>query len=53
MIEKCQGHDLYAMELFNKFAEDFGKYDFETENYLDFGMAMSSLMNVVKVHPKK
>ncbi len=53
MIEKCQGHDKYAMELFEKFAADFGKYDFETENYLDFGMAMSSLMNVVRVHPKK
>ena len=53
MIEKCQGHDKYAMELFWQFAEDFGKYDYETEDYLDFGLAISSLFNVVRVIPKK
>jgi hypothetical protein len=53
MIEKCQGHDEYAMELFVKFMEEFGKREVQIEDYFDFGMAYIGLINVVKVQPKK
>ena len=43
MIEKCQGHDKYAMELYKKFAADLGKHEHEIGDYLDFGMAYISL----------
>ena len=52
MIEKCLGHNLYAQELMERFLQDFGKYDLELERYFDFGLAASSLDNVVKRLPE-
>ena len=52
LIEVCKGHKKYAMEMLQKFFEDFGKYEFEMERYLDFGLAFDSLYYVVKNIPK-
>lgn len=51
-IEKCQGHDDEAVALFEQFTKDFGKYDFELERYFDFGLAVKSLENILKMRPK-
>lgn len=39
MIEKAQGNDFRAVELSEKFAEEMGKYELETERYYDHGLA--------------
>ena len=52
LMEVCLGHKKYAMEMLQKFFEDFGKYEFEMERYLDFGLAFDSLYYVVKNIPK-
>jgi hypothetical protein len=53
MIEKCKGHDKYAMELLLQMFDDFGKYDYELERYFDFELAAASLQGIVKkVRPK-
>ena len=51
-IEKCQGNNKYALEMFHKFVYDFGKYDIEMERYADIGLAMSALEVLVKQMPK-
>ncbi|MBO5836840.1 MAG: DUF4838 domain-containing protein [Oscillospiraceae bacterium] len=50
-LEKCQGHDKFALEMMEKFIADYGKYDFELERYFDFGLAMSALKVIVKQMP--
>ena len=50
-IEKCQGNNKYALELFHKFAYDFCDYEYEIERYMDFGLAMSALEVIVKQMP--
>jgi hypothetical protein len=50
--EVCLGRSKYAMELFEEFKKDFGKYDYEIERYMDMEMAMNSLYYVVKNTPK-
>lgn len=52
MIEKCLGHTKYALELFAKFTEDFGKHDKELERWLDYGLCMSSLHVMLSKLPK-
>ena len=52
LMEVCKGHKKYAMEMLQKFFEDFGKYDFEMERYFDTGLAFDSLYYVVKNIPK-
>ena len=51
LIEKCQGHTKYAMELFEQFKQDFGKYDLELERLLDFFCCMQSHYVMVKNLP--
>ena len=51
MMEKCIGHNMEALDLLNKFKDEFGKYDFELERYFDFGMFMHSFTNVIKKLP--
>lgn len=52
LIEGCKGHRKYAMEMFQQFMDDFGKYDLEMERYFDFELAMESLLYIVKNVPK-
>ena len=52
MIEKCQNNTKYALELFEIFKQDFGKYDFEMERWLDFGLCFQSLFIMIKQKPK-
>jgi len=52
ITELCQGHYKYAMELFEKFRIDFGKYSYETERYFDYAPAMTSLRRLL-TPPKK
>ena len=47
LIHTCQGRRKYAHELYHKFLEEFGKYDFELEKYFDFGMAAETLHRIV------
>ena len=51
LIAKCQGFDKLALELMRKFNADFGKYEYELERYLDFGLAMRTLEVVAKQMP--
>ena len=51
-IEKCQGNDQKASEMFDQFIEYFGKYEIEMERYFDFGLASQSLQNTLKKRPK-
>ena len=52
LIEKCKGHNKYALELFTAFEKDFGKYDHELERWLDFGCCMESLYAMISKLPK-
>ena len=52
MIEKCKNHTQYALELFEDFKNDFGKYDFELERWLDYSVCMQSLYVMIKQKPK-
>jgi hypothetical protein len=52
IIEVCKGHKKYAKEMFLKFAEDFGKYEYEMERYFDFGLSIHGLDYIVKNVPK-
>ena len=52
MSEKCIGHTKYALELFEKFKYDFGKYDIEMERLLDFPLCFTSLFIMIKQKPK-
>ena len=51
MAEKCKGHTKYALELYEAFKKDFGKYDLELERWLDFGCCMQSLYILTKNLP--
>ena len=51
-MEKCQGQDQKAVELFEAFVKDFGQHDFELERYFDFGLAVKSFENILKKRPK-
>ena len=48
LLEKCQGRDKLAMELFNEFAVSFGKHEYELERYMDLGLAIRALRIIVK-----
>ena len=52
MIQKCQGHTQYALELLVKFFEEFGAGEFDYERWFDFGLAAISLHSIVKNRPK-
>ena len=52
MTEKCKGHTKYALELFENFKNDFGKYDIELERWLDYYLCMQSLYIMIKQKPK-
>ena len=52
MSEKCQGRTQYALELFEKFKKDFGKYDLELERWLDFTCCMQANYVLTKNLPK-
>ncbi len=43
MIEKAQGRDQTAHEMWERFRDDFGRYEFEIERYFDQGMMMTML----------
>ena len=51
MREKCVGHDQLAMEKYQQFLLDFGKHDYETERYLDFGLAANANKFIVGTMP--
>lgn len=51
-IVGCQGGRDQAKEMYEQFKLDFGKYDYELERYLDFGLAISSLTYIVNNRPK-
>ena len=51
MQEKCVGHDRLALEKYEQFLQEFGKYDYETERYLDFGLAANSNLMIIKQMP--
>ena len=51
MLEKCLGHDRVALEKYHAFVAEFGKYDYETERYLDFDLAAYSHYTVIKKMP--
>ena len=52
MSEKCVGHTKYALELFDQFKCDFGKYDVEMERWLDYSLCFQSLYIMIKQLPK-
>ncbi len=49
---KCKGYDKLAVEKMQQFMADFGKYDYELERYMDFGLAMRTLEVVANQMPK-
>ena len=51
-MEKCKGNNEEANQLFDRFVKDFGQHDFELERYFDFGLAVKSLENILKLRPK-
>ena len=51
-MESCVENRDQAKEMYEQFKLDFGKYDYELERYLDFGLAISSLVYVVNNRPK-
>ena len=51
MREKCVGHNRLAMEMYDQFLLDFGKYDYETERYFDFGLAANANKIIVGTMP--
>ena len=51
LVEKCVGHDRLALEKYQQFLIDFGKYDYETERYFDFGLAGTANRNIVGKMP--
>ncbi len=42
MIEKCKGHNIHALEMYQAFFNDFGKYEIELERYYDQYLACYS-----------
>ena len=52
LIEKCKGHTKYALEMFEQFKLDFGKYDIELERWIDMGLCFKSLEIIIKQKPK-
>ena len=52
LSEVCLGHKKYAMELFEQFCREFGKYDLEIERYMDMELALESIYYVARNIPK-
>ena len=52
MTVKCQGDTPKALDMLTQFHEDFGKYDYMLERWLDFGLAYQSISAIVKKMPK-
>ncbi|MBO5868759.1 MAG: DUF4838 domain-containing protein [Oscillospiraceae bacterium] len=52
MSEKCLGHTKYALEMFEAFKNDFGKYDVELERWLDYFLCFQSLFIMIKQKPE-
>jgi len=52
MTEKCIGHTKYALEMFEAFKKDFGKYDIELDRWLDFYTCFQSLFIMTKQKPE-
>ena len=50
-IAKCQGFDKLAVEKMRQMIADYGKYEFELERYLDYGLAMRTLEVVANQMP--
>lgn len=50
-IAKCKGYNKLAIEKMAQFAKDFGKYDYELERYLDYGLAIRTLEVVANQMP--
>lgn len=49
--EKCVGHNSLALEKYERFLEAFGKHDYETERYFDFGLSVTANYNAIKKMP--
>ena len=49
--EKCIGHNRLALERYEQFLLDFGKNDYETERFLDFGLAARSHRMIIGKMP--
>ena len=49
LTEKCQGHDVLALEMLEQFLKDFGRHDFELERYFDFGLCANATMRLFKL----
>jgi len=52
MTAKCKGYDKQAMEMLMKFAEDFGKYDYELDDHFDYNLAIYTIDSTLKEMPK-
>ena len=48
MIEKCQGNTDKATELMQNFVDEFGKREYEIEDYFDFYLAVQSLFPFIR-----
>jgi len=51
MLEKCQGHEFLARDLWEEFFLEFGKHEFEIERYFDHYLAAKSF-NYILRNPK-
>ena len=51
MQAKCKGHNRLAQEKFEQFLQEFGRHDYETERYFDFGLAALSNRIIVNQMP--
>lgn len=51
MREKCVGHNMLALEKYESFIREFGKHDYETERYFDFGLSVNANYKVIKQMP--
>ena len=52
MIAKAKGHNHRAIELRNKFAEEFGRYEWEMERYYDHSLACR-VLEMITNKPQK
>ena len=50
-IEKCQGHNRYALELLGKFREEMGRREIELERYYEFNLSVWTFDTIVKKVP--
>lgn len=47
VIEKAYGNHDRSAQLWREFCDDFGRYEFELERYLDHKYAMKTIENIV------